>query len=62
MKLLRKLAALFVIVFSMLSLHYATYDRQQKVEDIVALSSHVKYVQPSFTFRAVEYKRFVYAY
>lgn len=62
MKLLRKLAALFVIVFSMLSLHYATYDRQQKVEDITALSSHVKYAQPSFAFKSVEYKRFVYAH
>ena len=61
MKLLRKLAVLFVLVFSMLTLHYATYERAQKVEDITALSSHIKYPEPSFAFKSVEYKRFVYA-
>lgn len=61
MKLLVKLAAVFVIVFSMLIIHYATYERAQKVEDIIALSSHVKYAEASFAFKSVEYKRFVYA-
>lgn len=61
MKLLQKLAMLFVFVFSMLFLHYATYERAQKVEDIIALSSHVKYAEPSFSFKSIEYKRFVYA-
>ena len=61
MKLLRKLTLLFVIVFSMLSIHYVTYERSQKVEDIIALSSHIKYTEPSFSFKSNEYKRFVYA-
>jgi len=61
MKLLLKLAMLFIIVFSTLIIHYATYERAQKVEDITALSSHVKYPEPSFAFKSVEYKRFVYA-
>lgn len=61
MKLLQKLAMLFVFVFSTIIIHYATYERAQKVEDITALSSHVKYPEPSFAFKSVEYKRFVYA-
>lgn len=61
MKLLQKLAMLFVFVFSMIIIHYTNYERAQKVEDITALSSHVKYPEPSFAFKSVEYKRFVYA-
>lgn len=61
MKLLAKLAVLYVIVFSVLSIHYATYERVQKIEDIAVLSSHVKYTEPSLSFKSIEYKRFVYA-
>lgn len=61
MKLLIKLAVLFGIFFSILLIHYATYDRTQKVEDIAMISSHVKYPEPSFSFQSIEYKRFVYA-
>lgn len=61
MKLLVKLAVVFVIVFSIIGIHYTTYERAQKIEDIAVLSSHVKYIEPSFSFKSLEYKRFVYA-
>ncbi|MBR8461331.1 hypothetical protein KDE12_00485 [Campylobacter sp. faydin G-105] len=51
----------FIVIYTLIFIHYISFDTDTKDTQIAKISAKIKDVRPSFSFISDQYKGFVYA-